>query len=231
MRVSESHKGLPNPNKGKKMPQWARYGPDSPNWKGGRPVCSVCGKVIKYGAKNCLKHAANRPYKKGKAPNPLSPFVKGHTLTKGDKNPRWGKGYLQTGDKNPCWKGGKPKCVDCGKSLRHYGDTRCLICYRKFARGENSPAWKGGISKEPYPFKFTKALKETIRRRDSYRCQLCGVPERELIHPPLSIHHIDYDKNNLAFRNLISLCKSCNSKVNNNRPYWKEYFNETRTIA
>jgi hypothetical protein len=84
-------------------------------------------------------------------------------------------------------------------------------------RGENSPAWRGGISFEPYSVDWTKTLKQAIRERDHFVCQLClgsGYP----------VHHIDYNKKNCNPENLITLCEKCNSKVNFNRDYWQDYF-------
>lgn len=95
-------------------------------------------------------------------------------------------------------------------------------------RGDKNPRWQGGISFLPYPYTFTKELKERIRERDGYRCRLCGVPQIEC-NQKLSIHHIDYIKENLDGDNLISLCRGCNSKVNNHRDHWQSYF--TRLIA
>ncbi|NQU99405.1 MAG: HNH endonuclease [Parcubacteria group bacterium] len=40
----------------------------------------------------------------------------------------------------------------------------------------------------------------------------------------LSIHHIDYNKQNNNPNNLISLCRKCHVKTNFNRNYWKYYF-------
>lgn len=89
----------------------------------------------------------------------------------------------------------------------------------------SSANWKGGLSNFPYPFEFSDELKERIRERDGYRCQLCGVPQLECIEK-LSVHHIDYDKDNLADENLTALCRRCNAKVNYNREYWTLYFKE-----
>ena len=91
-------------------------------------------------------------------------------------------------------------------------------------RGEKHHNWQGGISKEPYSFSFDKQLKELIRNRDNYKCQLCGMPEIENIRK-LDIHHIDYDKKNCLPNNLISLCRRCHIKTNFKREYWIEYFN------
>jgi len=93
----------------------------------------------------------------------------------------------------------------------------------KSMSGENSFNWRGGISFEPYSPEFNRQLKELIRQRDGYQCQLCGMPECENIRK-LDVHHIDYNKLNCLPSNLISLCRRCNAKVNYNREYWEEYF-------
>ena len=38
------------------------------------------------------------------------------------------------------------------------------------------------------------------------------------------VHYIDYNKQNRNPNNLITLCNSCNAKVNFNRNYWKNFF-------
>ncbi len=40
----------------------------------------------------------------------------------------------------------------------------------------------------------------------------------------LSVHHADYDKQNLDDWNLFAVCKRCNSLVNTNRHVWIGYF-------
>jgi hypothetical protein len=89
---------------------------------------------------------------------------------------------------------------------------------------EKNPNWQGGISYYPYPEDWTESLRESIRERDNYICQLCGIHQDEL-DIKLDIHHIDYDKNNLSPRNLISLCRSCHLKTNYDREEWCKYFN------
>lgn len=91
--------------------------------------------------------------------------------------------------------------------------------------GENAPSWRGGLSFEPYTPEFNRQLKELIRQRDGYKCQLCGMPEIENIKK-LTVHHIDYVKKNCLPSNLTALCRSCNSKVNADRDYWEEYFKD-----
>lgn len=89
----------------------------------------------------------------------------------------------------------------------------------RFAR-EKHWNWKGGTSFEPYSLDWTPELRQSIRKRDNFICQRkdCGK------YPALSVHHVDYNKKNCKHDNLITLCKSCNSKVNINREYWENYF-------
>jgi len=89
--------------------------------------------------------------------------------------------------------------------------------------GENHPNWQGGISFIKYCSKFNNKLKDEIRKRDDYKCQLCKK-EQDLNSEKLTVHHIHYDKKNCD-PDLITLCRSCNSKVNFNRDYWEQLFN------
>ncbi len=93
-------------------------------------------------------------------------------------------------------------------------------------RGENSPGWKGGISKEPYCQEWSPWFKEEIKERDDYQCQ---NPDCNHKFEKLCVHHIDYDKKNCSCDNLITLCTSCNTKANFNREYWKEYYSNIIT--
>ena len=101
-----------------------------------------------------------------------------------------------TGDKNP-W----------------YGKT-----------GEDHINWKGGVGFAPYCYKFNNKLKESIRERDNRTCQLCGIKENEG-RRRLDVHHIHYDKPNCE-PDLVSLCRSCHTKVNRNRDYYEDLFTE-----
>lgn len=111
-------------------------------------------------------------------------------------------------------------------SESHIGLHRSIETKRKLSKAnrmDNHPQWKGGISFELYTFDFDKELRELIRKRDNYKCQICGMPECENIKK-LCVHHIDYIKKNCSPNNLISLCSKCHLKTNHNRNYWKDYF-------
>lgn len=89
--------------------------------------------------------------------------------------------------------------------------------------GEKSPNWQGGTSNFPYPFEFNGELKEFIRERDNNTCQLCGkIKEKD--KRTLCVHHINHDIDDLFELNLITLCNSCNGKVNSRRDFWEDYF-------
>lgn len=143
---------------------------------------------------------------------------------------------FRTGNESSHWQGGASTliCKNCGKEFKPRGPYELTqeyprkYCSRRCAEldmtKEKHPCWKGGISKEPYPFDFDKELKEIIKKRDGYQCQLCDISQNGI---ELSIHHIDYNKKNLNKANLITLCKACNAKVNFNRNYWKNYFTDS----
>ena len=84
--------------------------------------------------------------------------------------------------------------------------------------GVNSYMWEGGKSFEPYPPEFNNQLKKKIKERDNYECKFCGSIN------DLTIHHIDYDKNNNDFNNLITLCRGHNAMANFNKNYWIGYY-------
>ncbi len=128
---------------------------------------------------------------------------------------------FSTGSNNPHWKGGRKKCNVCQRLLTHESKKTkiCRSCYT----GSRNHMWRGGLSNFPYPFPFNNKLRELIRIRDNRECQLCGVPESAL-NRKICVHHIDYRKDNLGHHNLISLCNSCNVKVNTNRNYWRKHF-------
>ena len=93
---------------------------------------------------------------------------------------------------------------------------------------KNHPCYIEGLDRN-YPLEFSEELKDKIRQRDNCQCQNCDMIEEEHIivyGRVLDVHHIDYNKKNLKFDNLISLCQSCHMRTNFNRKYWQEYYKE-----
>jgi len=92
--------------------------------------------------------------------------------------------------------------------------------------GKDSPNWHGGISFEPYCYKFNEDLKENIRKKFNRKCFICGKSEEDNL-VRLSVHHVDYNKGQGCGYSwsLIPLCSSCHSKTNYNRYYWFNLLN------
>jgi hypothetical protein len=140
-------------------------------------------------------------------------FIKGHKLSpESIKKMKLSiaKGF-ESGRKGPNW----------GRKF-HLEHRKKLSAARvgRF-KGKDSPNWRGGKSCEPYSIDWTETLRRSIRERDNYVCQLCTRSQGDRV---LSVHHIDYNKKNCNPNNLITLCCSCNFKVNYSRDYWFGYF-------
>jgi hypothetical protein len=158
----------------------------------------------------------------------------------------------QSGEYHSQYKKGLPKCLDCGEQLDNYGAKRCHSCCQKGTlhpnvRGKNNGMFgkkqtletkklislANGGTGIPYENEkynrtlFNEKLKESIRKRDNYICQNCGMTEEEHIivnGQVLHVHHIDYNKDNCNANNLITVCINCNSRANVNRNYWQEIY-------
>lgn len=99
-----------------------------------------------------------------------------------------------------------------------------------FKKGNLPHNFNNWSSFEPYGKGFNNKLREQIRKRDNYRCQECFRHQDELFYKngksyKLSIHHIDYNKNNNNPNNLISLCLNCHVQTNYKRKDWINYYN------
>ena len=84
--------------------------------------------------------------------------------------------------------------------------------------GEKNANWRGGSSFEPYPIEFNESLRRKIRERDDYTCRLCGQLDTN------HVHHIDYDKKNNLYKNLITLCSRCHGRVSTKKNDWQQFF-------
>jgi len=104
------------------------------------------------------------------------------------------------------------------KGRKHSDETKQKIAISK--RGCKNPSWNGGSSFEPYSREWTKKLKNMIKNRDNNECQLC-FNNFNIKNYILEVHHIDHNKKNCSKKNLITLCKSCHSKVKFNRNVWE----------
>ncbi len=97
--------------------------------------------------------------------------------------------------------------------------------------GEKSPTWLGGKRLESYNKGYNNQLRESIRKRDGYRCQMCFINQKDIAmrkqhKRALDTHHVDYNKQNDSPNNLISLCSPCHTKTNFKRECWQQHFEE-----
>lgn len=88
-------------------------------------------------------------------------------------------------------------------------------------KGEKNHNWNGGYQPR-YGYSWTRKLKRKIRERDNRECQVCGKTKKES-ERKLDVHHIvpfkkfgteNHEKANRE-ENLITLCRGCHMKVEN----------------
>lgn len=74
-----------------------------------------------------------------------------------------------------------------------------------------------------YTAEFNESLKEKIREKYNYVCQLCGKHQKDNGRK-LDVHHVDYDKKNCNESNLVALCHNCHRDTNHFRNYYQQFF-------
>jgi hypothetical protein len=112
-------------------------------------------------------------------------------------------------------------------AIKRWQDPKEHEKMSKAQKGKKSVHYIHGKSKLPYPPEFTPSLKESIRQRDKYKCQCCGLTQEEHLdkyNRSLEIHHIDHCTFNCKKTNLIALCHECNMLANKDRDYWYAYY-------
>jgi predicted RNA-binding Zn-ribbon protein involved in translation (DUF1610 family) len=220
---------LKNPYRCKSCTVKHRVGENALGYRGGKTTikCTKCGKERQAAAWEISKFKSEKYVCRDCYRTPT-----------GEMNPNWRGGEkkkvkkIRTGEHNPNWKGGSKimVCRDCGAEKR-YDRTwankfeqrdlpyRCVNCQPKYYTGENSPHWIDGRTFEARPQEWNEELRNTIRARDGFICQICGQPYTKRRMP---VHHINYDKHNLSHDNLIALCTPCHGKTSHRRGYWQE---------
>jgi 5-methylcytosine-specific restriction endonuclease McrA len=108
--------------------------------------------------------------------------------------------------------------IDARAGYHHSEETKAKIGMAN--GGENNGCWMGGVT--PY-HGWSFSLREKIRDRDERKCRICGKPENGKHH---DVHHIDYDKKNIAPENFVTLCHFCHGKTNHNRQQWQKFFKQ-----
>ena len=131
-----------------------------------------------------------------------------------------------TGQKSPHWKGGKPKCIDCGKE-RDYRKKKtgyCRTCFYKHNIGTENPSWKHGKGMDNTYWSHIRRNRENqtigshteserlaLKIKYGYICLCCMRNELEIVLT--KDHIIPITRGGTDFiENIQPLCKSCNSR-------------------
>jgi len=209
---------------GEKNPMYGKRGENNPNYgkthsKKSKQLMSDSHIGIQSGEKNPMFGKHHSPETKQKIKENRRDYI-------GKNNPMFGKTSPRKGT----------KLSDETKrliSINHAdvsGENNPMFGKRGIEtsmygqRGELSPTWKGGISKEPYCQEFDKWLKEEIKERDNNHCQNPDCIKEITKTNQLCVHHINYIKKDCSANNLITICRSCNNKANYNREHWKNLY-------
>jgi len=87
-------------------------------------------------------------------------------------------------------------------------------------KGNKHYNWKGGITPKNKKIRFSKEMKiwrETVFKRDNYKCQICYENSRKL-----RSHHIksfsEYPKSRFDINNGITLCEECHKWIHRLNP-------------
>jgi len=199
-------------NKGINNPMYGKRGVECPNYGRRRPDITGENNPSKRPEvrKKLSENHARAMLGKKHTPEARKNISKNHRDIKGVNNPMYRKGYLIEGENNPS------KRPEVRKKISE-------TLTGKFV-GDKNPSWKGGISTEPYCHVWAdKEYKNSIRERDGWFCQNPVCRKNNQNTTP-HLHHINYDKKNCHPWNLISICKSCNSRANKNRKRWAIFY-------
>lgn len=108
------------------------------------------------------------------------------------------------------WKGGKPKCLDCGKLLTSYSRKRCKPCSYKFRRGINHQGYKQHLGNYKY---LHAVVRENLG--DPEKCVHCGKTGQR-IKGKWTIHWANISGKYLRdASDWIALCVPCHKKYDN----------------
>lgn len=133
-------------------------------------------------------------------------FIKGHFTRN------------MAGKNSPSWKGGRPKCLVCGKQLVNRYSTHCKL--HNSNRGKNHHSWKGGITSENEKIRKSfeyRLWRKAVFDRDNYMCIWCGAKSGNGKAIILQADHIKpfslFPELRFAIDNGRTLCISCHKKT------------------
>jgi len=145
---------------------------------------------------------------------PIRYWLRKHGIAIRDRDPPVNTHLV--GESHPMWAGGKQEseCEQCGVEFTHRKDQRKYCSPECTYQSRRCESPKYGVG-------WTKQKRESVRERDNYTCQGCGMDgeqhRREFGHR-LHVHHIvparqfSNPQTRNAEDNLITLCVSCHPR-------------------
>jgi len=191
-------------------------GEGGPNYRGGGEyTCIVCGSV----ESTTPSEAESRKY--------CSQECMGKDFSdrmSGDSNPMWNGGL----DQITCeWCGDTAEFVPAEAEVRRFCSDGCYKSWLSEERkgeawvGEDNPAWAGGQERHRFYGPNWEEQREKALERDGRRCRICKHDEDLNVHHKVPLRNFDRDRPRWHERansldNLITLCRSCHSRVHGN---------------
>lgn len=109
-------------------------------------------------------------------------------------------------------------CLECRKHI-HYKNSYKYMCKTRFKQpGIGSGNYNHSKRREiNHPLFRTgeyvyERLREEVRKRDNYTCQMCNKDLTNINNNYRHVHHIDHNRLNYKIENLILLCISCHMR-------------------
>ena len=127
------------------------------------------------------------------------------------------------GRNSPSWKGGKPKCIVCGKILcrRHLVTSKCISCFGKTKRGKGAYNWLKDRTKlkrynDDNKDRRSSAYnywRKSVFERDNFKCQIdnCDCSGKIIAHHILNWSK--YPELRYNINNGITLCQAHHPKT------------------
>lgn len=157
----------------------------------------------------------NIPWNKGLTKETSDSMMRISEQRKGTGNPMSGKKAWNRGKKWSKEHKQKLSIIHTGKEGFWKGKKLSDDHKKKLSESHKGQiAWnfQNHKSRQPYGVGWSKKLKDSIRDRDGYQCQCCGLPE-EKHNGNLVVHHKNEIKTDLNPDNLITLCRSCHTSL------------------
>lgn len=103
----------------------------------------------------------------------------------------------------PTWK--QPKDLKHSKSGKFFCGKKCQTIWRnKVYSGENHPFWKNGENI------YRNIL---LRAKILQICKRCDISDKRI----LAVHHLDQNRENNKFENLVWLCHNCHYLIHHDK--------------